>query len=99
MAHNVVLAPPAQSCGLGDKCPQPGEVVPSQGDMGNPLLEYPIMMDRAPIGGARSPTHCDTCCSHTERLKRPPPMCDSILASAKSAIKLFPVDWPSMGQG
>ena len=42
----VVLAPPAHGCGLGDKCPQPGEVVPSQGGMGSSLLEHPIMMDQ-----------------------------------------------------
>ena len=41
-----MLAPPAHGCGLGDKCPQPGEVVPSQGDMGSSLLEHPIMMDQ-----------------------------------------------------
>ena len=25
---------------------------------------------RAPIGGAQSPAHCNTCCSHTEHTKR-----------------------------
>ena len=42
----LALAPSAHSCRLGDKRPYPGEIVPSQGDMGSPLPKHLVMVDQ-----------------------------------------------------